>query len=167
MTGFTASTSTREIVICGLVQGFGMGFVFVPMSTVAFLTLPAHLRTDGTAMLTLVRNVASSIGISVVIANLSSKTSVFYSQLAERVTPFNDALRDPDVVRWLDLATEQGRALADQLMSLQAAIMAYAVDYALLTAICVVAIPFVLAIGSTASLRGGRVSLREQAPAMD
>jgi DHA2 family multidrug resistance protein len=167
MTGFTASTSTREIVICGLVQGFGMGFVFVPMSTVAFLTLPAQLRTDGTAMLTLVRNVASSIGISVVIANLSSKTSVFYSQLAERVTPFNDALRDPDVVRWLDLATEQGRALADQLMSLQAAIMAYAVDYALLTAICVVAIPFVLAIGSTASLRGGRVSLREQAPAMD
>ena len=40
-------------------------------------------------------------------------------------------------------------------------------DYALLTAICVVAITFVFAIGSTASLRGGRVSLREQAPAME
>jgi MFS transporter, DHA2 family, multidrug resistance protein len=137
------------------------------MSTVAFLTLPAKYRTDGTAMLTMVRNVASSIGISVVIANLTSKTSVFYSQLAERVTPFNDALRDPDVVRWLDLATEQGRALADQMMSVQAAIMAYAVDYALLMAICLFALPFVLAIGSTASLRGGRVSLREQAPAVE
>jgi DHA2 family multidrug resistance protein len=167
MTGFTANTSTREIVVCGLVQGFGMGFVFIPMSTVAFLTLPAKYRTDGTAMMTLVRNVASSIGISVVIANLTSKTSVFYSQLAEHVTPFNDALRDPDVTRWLDLATEQGRAIADQLISLQAAIMAYAVDYALLTVICVVALPFVFLIGSTASLRGGRVSLREQAPAME
>jgi hypothetical protein len=31
---------------------------------VAFLTLPNHLRTDGTSMLTLMRNVASSIGIS-------------------------------------------------------------------------------------------------------
>ena len=93
MTGFTASTSTREIVICGLVQGFGMGFVFIPLLTVAFLTLPAQFRTDGTAMLTLVRNVASSIGISVVIANLTSKTTVFYSQLAEHVTPFNDALQ--------------------------------------------------------------------------
>ena len=59
--------------MCGLVQGFGMGFVFIPLSTVAFLTLPAQLRTDGTAMLTLVRNVASSVGISVVIANLSQQ----------------------------------------------------------------------------------------------
>ena len=48
MTGFTANTSEREIVVCGLIQGFGMGFVFIPLSTVAFLTLPAHLRTDGT-----------------------------------------------------------------------------------------------------------------------
>jgi len=153
MTGFTQNTSKHEIVMCGLVQGFGMGFVFIPLSTVAFLTLPQRFRTDGTAMLTLVRNVASSIGISVVIANLSSKTTVFYSQLAERITPFNDALQSPDVTRWLDLATEQGRALADQMMTLQAAIMAYAVDYALLAAICALAIPFVLAIGSTASLR--------------
>ena len=36
-----------------------MGFVFVPLSTVAFLTLPPQLRTDGTAMLTLVRNVGA------------------------------------------------------------------------------------------------------------
>ena len=160
MTGFTANTSKHEIVMCGLVQGFGMGFVFIPLSTVAFLTLPARFRTDGTAMLTLVRNVASSIGISVVIANLTSKTTVFYSQLAEHVTPFNDALQRPDVTRWLDLATEQGRALADQMMTLQAAIMAYAVDYALLTAICALSIPFVIAIGSTASLRGKRLRSR-------
>jgi len=159
MTGFTANTSAREIVILGLVQGFGMGFVFIPLSTVAFLTLPARYRTDGTAMMTLVRNVASSVGISVVIANLTSKTTVFYSQLAEHVTPFNDALRDPDVTRWIDLATQQGQAIADQMMTLQAAIMAYAVDYALLCAICVIAIPFVLAIGSTASLRGKKVAV--------
>jgi DHA2 family multidrug resistance protein len=159
MTGFTANTSAREIVILGLIQGFGMGFVFIPLSTVAFLTLPARYRTDGTAMMTLVRNVASSIGISVVIANLTSKTTVFYSQLAEHVTPFNDALRDPDIARWIDLATQQGQAIADQMMNLQAAIMAYAVDYALLTAVCVISIPFVIAIGSTASLRGKKVAV--------
>jgi MFS transporter, DHA2 family, multidrug resistance protein len=161
MTGFTTNTSKQEIVICGLIQGFGMGFVFIPLSTVAFLTLPQHLRTDGTAMLTLVRNVASSVGISVVIANLSSKTTTFYAQLAEHITPFNDALQNPDITRWLDLATDQGRALADQMLTVQAAVLAYANDYALLTAVCVIALPFVLAIGSTASLRGGRVALRE------
>jgi len=157
MTGFTADTSGREIVICGLVQGLGMGFVFIPLSTVAFLSLPPHLRTDGTAMLTLVRNVASSVGISVVIANLTGKTIEFHSHLAEHITPFNDALRNADVTRWLDLATDQGRALADQMLTLQAVVLAYANDFMLLTVICVLAIPFVFAIGSTVSLRSKKV----------
>jgi DHA2 family multidrug resistance protein len=158
-TGFTELTSSRTIVICGLVQGFGMGFVFIPLSTVAFLTLAPHLRTDGTSMLTLVRNVASSAGISVVIANLTNMTTTFHSQLAEHMTPFNDALRAVDVSRVLDLATDQGRAIADQMITLQAVIMAYANDFMLLTAVCVLAIPFVFAIGSTASLRGSKVAI--------
>ena len=167
MTGFTADTSGRTIVIIGLVQGFGMGFVFIPLSTVAFLTLPPRYRTDGTSMLTLVRNVASSAGISVVIANLTNMTTTFRSQLVEHITPFNDALHSPDVTRWMDIATDQGRALAEQMVTLQAVIMAYANDFMLLTVICALSIPFVFFIGSTASLRGGRVSVREAAPAME
>ena len=167
MTGFTADTTGRTIVMIGLVQGFGMGFVFIPLSTVAFLTLAPRYRTDGTSMLTLVRNVASSAGISVVIANLTSMTTSFHSQLAEHISPFNDALQYPDVSRWMDLATDQGRAIADQMVTLQAVIMAYSNDFMLLAAVCVLSIPFVFAIGSTASLRGGRVSVREHAPAME
>src|SRR4029077_15022737 len=67
MTRWTDQTGVTEIVTLSILQGFGFGLVFVPLSTVAFLTLPDNLRTDGTAMLTLMRNVASSIGISVVI----------------------------------------------------------------------------------------------------
>jgi DHA2 family multidrug resistance protein len=159
MTGFTADTSGRTIVMIGLIQGLGMGFVFIPLSTVAFLTLEARYRTDGTSMLTLVRNVASSAGISVVIANLTSMTTTFHSQMVEHITPFNDALQYPDVSRWMDLATDQGRALADQMVTLQAVIMAYANDFMLLTAICVLSIPFVFAVGSTASLRGSKVTV--------
>src|SRR5213076_800109 len=70
MTGWTDQTGVTEIVIISVVQGFGFGLVFVPLSTVAFLTLPNHLRTDGTSMLTLMRNVASSVGISLVISQL-------------------------------------------------------------------------------------------------
>ena len=71
MTGWTDQTGVAEIVTVSIAQGFGFGLVFVPLSTVAFLTLPNHLRTDGTSMLTLMRNVASSIGISIVIAQLT------------------------------------------------------------------------------------------------
>ena len=74
MTGWTDQTGVTEIVVISVVQGFGFGLVFVPLSTVAFLTLPNHLRTDGTSMLTLMRNVASSIGISLVIAQLTQGT---------------------------------------------------------------------------------------------
>ncbi len=58
MTGWTDLTQVPEIVTVSVIQGFGFGLVFVPLSTVAFLTLSNELRTDGTAMLTLMRNVA-------------------------------------------------------------------------------------------------------------
>ncbi len=81
MTGWTNDTQVSTIVILSILQGFGLGLVFVPLSTVAFLTLPNHLRTDGTAMLTLMRNVASSIGISVVIAQLTEGSRRVYAVL--------------------------------------------------------------------------------------
>jgi len=159
MNGFTDNTSARTIMLVGLMQGLGMGLVFIPLSTVAFLTLAPRFRTDGTAMLTLVRNVASSAGISVMIANLTAMTTTYHAHLAEFISPFNDALQSVDVTRWMDLATDQGRALADQMITMQAAIMAYANDFLLLAAICVASIPFVFAIGSTHSLRGGKVAV--------
>ena len=79
-------------------QGFGFGLVFVPLRTVAFLTLPKHLRTDGTSMLTLMRNVASSIGISIVIAQLTeaagATTRSSPSTSTRSITPA-DAEREP------------------------------------------------------------------------
>src|SRR4051794_11180198 len=53
MTGWTDQTGVPEIIVLSILQGFGLGLVFVPLSTVAFLTLPNQLRTDGTSMLTL------------------------------------------------------------------------------------------------------------------
>ena len=39
-----------------VIQGFGLGFVFVPLNTIAFATLPGELRTEGAALWTLIRN---------------------------------------------------------------------------------------------------------------
>src|SRR5215203_5866400 len=95
MTGWTDQTGVTEIVVISVVQGFGFGLVFVPLSTVAFLTLPNHLRTDGTSMLTLMRNVASSVGISLVISQLTQGTRYNYAILSEHINPFNHALQMP------------------------------------------------------------------------
>jgi MFS transporter, DHA2 family, multidrug resistance protein len=154
ITGWTDQTQVTEIVTMSIVQGFGFGLVFVPLSTVAFLTLPNNLRTDGTSMLTLLRNVASSIGISIVIAQLTEGSRRAYAILNEHVTPFNHALQMPDVRGLVDLSTDAGRALADVMLSLQAQIIAFSLDYQMLMIFTLCTIPLALMIGSTkAALR--------------
>jgi DHA2 family multidrug resistance protein len=66
-----------------------LGLVFAPLNTVAFATLPGDLRTDGAALWTLIRNLGSSVGISLIIAQLTNMMTKFHAQLAEHITPFN------------------------------------------------------------------------------
>jgi DHA2 family multidrug resistance protein len=154
MTGWTDQTGVPEIVTLSIVQGFGFGLVFVPLSTVAFLTLPNHLRTDGTSMLTLMRNVASSIGISVVIAQLTEGSRRVYAVLSLHINPFNHAMQMPDVRGMIDLGTDKGRAMADVMVSLQAQIIAFSQDYQMVMLFTLCAIPLAIMIGSTkAALR--------------
>ncbi|MGO8908984.1 MAG: MDR family MFS transporter [Bradyrhizobium sp.] len=157
ITGWTDQTGVPEIVTLSIVQGFGFGLVFVPLSTVAFMTLPNHLRTDGTSMLTLLRNVASSIGISIVIAQLTEGGRRVYAVLNEHVTPFNHAMQMPDVQSLINMSTDAGRALADVMLGLQAQIIAFSLDYQMVMIFTLCTIPLALMIGST------KAALRKQA----
>jgi DHA2 family multidrug resistance protein len=157
MTGWTDQTDVPTIVVVSIAQGFGLGLVFVPLSTVAFLTLPNHLRTDGTSMLTLMRNVASSIGISVVIAQLTEGGRRVYAVLNEHVTPFNHAMQMPGVRGIIDMSTDAGRAMADVMIGLQAQIIAFSLDYQMVMIFTLCAIPLAIMIGST------KAALRKQA----
>ncbi|TMJ21507.1 MAG: multidrug efflux MFS transporter [Alphaproteobacteria bacterium] len=154
MTGWTDQTGVPEIVSWSIIQGFGFGLVFVPLSTVAFLTLPNQLRTDGTSMLTLMRNVASSVGISIVIAQLTEGSRRVYAVLSEHINPFNHAMQMPSVTGMINMNTDQGRAMADVMVSLQAQIIAFSQDYQLVMLFILASIPLAIMIGSTkAALR--------------
>lgn len=148
MTGFSLDTTQRTIVLTSIAQGVGLGLLFVPITSVAFTTLPSHLRTGGTAMLTLVRNIGSSIGISMVIAQLTSGATAMHARLAEQVTPFNDALQMPDVAANLNLHSDTGRAILDMIVSQQAELLAYLNDYKLLMFLTLGMIPLVWIIGT-------------------
>ncbi|HLX16292.1 MAG TPA: MDR family MFS transporter [Bradyrhizobium sp.] len=163
VTGWTDQTGVAEIVTVSILQGFGLGLVFVPLSTVAFLTLPNNLRTDGTSMLTLLRNVASSIGISVVIAQLTEGGRRVYAVLNEHVTPFNHAMQMPDVRSLMNMTTDAGRALADVMLTLQAQIIAFSLDYQMLMLFTLCTIPLGLMIGSTKAALRKQVVLPEHA----
>jgi DHA2 family multidrug resistance protein len=159
MTGWTDQTGVPAIVVVSIVQGFGFGLVFVPLSTVAFLTLPNHLRTDGTSMLTLMRNVASSIGISVVITELTEGSRRVYAVLSQHINPFNHALQMPDVRGMIDMGTDAGRAVMDVMVSLQAQIIAFSLDFQMVMIFTLCTIPLAVIIGST------KATLRKQSQA--
>jgi DHA2 family multidrug resistance protein len=142
---FSPDTAVFTIVWTSILQGIGLGTLFVPLNTLALSSLPPALRTQGTAMWTLIRNLGSSIGVSIVIANLSNKTILMRARLAESVTPFNQALADP-AAALLDPATETGRALLEQIVTRQASIMAYANDFKLMMVMTLVYFPLILLI---------------------
>jgi DHA2 family multidrug resistance protein len=165
MVGFTDQTSSLTIVEASIVQGFGLGLVFVPLSTVAFMTLPGHLRTEGSAILTLVRNLGSSVGISIVIAQLTNDTIRAHAYLANYVTPFNGALQAPEVSSILSTTSTTGRAMLEALLTQQASIIAYANVFKLLMYLTLATIPLVFFIGSSRMPRPSASS--EPAHALD
>jgi DHA2 family multidrug resistance protein len=143
--GFGLDTSVGTIVWVSMLQGYGLGLMFVPLNTVALSSIAPALRTQGTAMWTLIRNLGSSIGVSIVIANLTNSTILMHARLAETVTPFNQALSDPNAAM-LDPGTEMGRALLEQMMTQQATLMAYANDFKLMMVMTLLAFPMILLI---------------------
>jgi len=156
MTGFSLDTTQGTIVTISIVQGVGLGLLFVPITTVAFLTLPGHLRNSGTSILTLVRNIGSSVGISMVIAQLTDKTTEMHARLTENVTPFNDALQAPDVTGLLNIHTDAGRALLDMIVTQQAAMIAYLNDFKLLMILTLGMLPLVMIISTARKKPGAR-----------
>jgi MFS transporter, DHA2 family, multidrug resistance protein len=143
MTGFTPDVSTSTLVRTGVLQGLGLGFMFVPLSTITFATIPPAFRTQGTALFSLMRNIGSSVGISFVTFLLSRNTQVMHAELVQHVTPYNDALHQPGVARIWDLATVAGRAALNAEVTRQATIIAYADDFKLMMLVALVAVPFV------------------------
>ena len=161
---FTNMTPASTIIWVTVVQGLGLGLVFVPLSTAAFATLPANLRTDGTSILTLVRNIGSSVGIPVLVATLVNSTSVMHAQLAEYITPFNAALEVPDVRTVIDPTTDTGRALIENMLTQQATIIAFGNAFKLLMILALISMPFLLVIGKSGLRRASRTA---EAAAMD
>ncbi|HLI12902.1 MAG TPA: DHA2 family efflux MFS transporter permease subunit [Alphaproteobacteria bacterium] len=143
MTGFSLQMDMMPVIVSGITQGFGLGFVFVPLSTVAFATLPPKLRTEGTAIFSLVRNIGSSIGISIVQALLTENTQVVHASLATHVTPFNPLVHPPYLAAG-SLGTSAGLAALNAQVTTQAAMIAYIDDFKLMMILALIAMPLLL-----------------------
>jgi DHA2 family multidrug resistance protein len=150
MTGWTPDISRTTIVAVGIVQGIGLGFLFLPLSVVTLATLPPELRAEGAGFSTLLRNIGSSVGISVVNAMLTRNTQVNHAAIGQHVTAVNRGFEDPMIGRFWNPATAAGRAALDAVVTRQAQIIAYIDDYKLLLFATLAVIPL-LVVFKTAS----------------
>jgi DHA2 family multidrug resistance protein len=124
--------NSNSVIFTNILQGFGTGAIYVPLAAIAFATLPAQMRNEGTALFNLLRNIGSAIGISTVQGLLVYNTQVVHASLVEHLTP-----------RMLSqhlgaFSGEHGADLLNGMVTTQATMIAYLDDFHLLLVLTIV-----------------------------
>jgi DHA2 family multidrug resistance protein len=153
MTRITPDMDSSLIIISGLLQGFGLGFAFVPMGTIAFATIPAHLRNSAASMYSLFRNIGSSVGISLVQTLLTEGSAQAHAELSVNISRNNLAV--PALPPAFSVDTATGLAFVNAEVNRQAAMIGYINDFRLMLILTLLAMPLLLLIRKAAPPAAG------------
>ncbi|MEP6010947.1 MAG: DHA2 family efflux MFS transporter permease subunit, partial [Parasphingorhabdus sp.] len=140
MTGWSLEMDRWPVITSGMIQGFGMGALFVTMNILAFTTLPPSLRTDAASLLNLARTIGASVGIAVFVGLLGRNWQASHADLAGNVTEAQLSPLSPTSIRRLGQYGEQAMMMIDAEVNRQALMIAYIGDFwlmAVVTALCV------------------------------
>jgi DHA2 family multidrug resistance protein len=140
---FTPDVGIWSFIIAAFFNGVGIGMVFVPLTAVSFWTLPDHLRTEASTLTSLFRNYGSGIGVSIVISVLSRSQTTTHAYLAERITPYNEALQPPWLPEQWDIFSPSGLAMLDAEISRQALAVGFINDFHLILIGALLCVPSV------------------------
>jgi DHA2 family multidrug resistance protein len=143
MMHFDLSMTQTPFIVSGIIQGFGIGLIFVPLSTLAFGTIPPALRAEGSAVFTLVRNLGSSVGISIMQALVVANTQTMHASLAAKVIPTDPVVRD-GLSGMFNPNTPAGLMALNNEITRQATMVAYIDDFKLMFIITLACMPMLL-----------------------
>jgi DHA2 family multidrug resistance protein len=135
MTQFNLQMDSSIIEISGLLQGLGTGLVFIPLNMIAFATINPALRAEAAGFYTLIRNIGSSVGISIMQAHYVSGIAKGHSTLIEHARPDN-----PLFQAYLSngFSSQAALAMLDANISRQAMMMSYVESFTVLLGVCLV-----------------------------
>jgi DHA2 family multidrug resistance protein len=146
MSRYSLDLSTGDIIWPGVLQGMGLGFVFVPLSAATFATLAPAMRAQGTAIFSLIRNIGSSIGISLVQTMLIRNTQISHASLIEHITTASPAWNNAAVASVYDVSRPGGVAALDAAVTQQAAMIGYIDDFWMMFLLTLAVMPLILLI---------------------
>jgi DHA2 family multidrug resistance protein len=143
MARFDLMMTGRDIVLASVVQGIGQGIIFVPLTTLAFGTLEAHLRADASAINSLLRNLGGSVGVALMQGMTAYNGQRMHASLAEHVTAGDPVLRAglPAMMR---PDTVQGAMALNDEITRQATMVAFIDDFKLMVVIGLCCAPLLL-----------------------
>ncbi len=144
MTGFSGDITANDLIVPMILQGMGMGLIFVPISTLAFSTLPKELGAEAAGIYSLIRTVGSALGISILATYFSRSTQQNWGLLRGEITPYNDALHSYLAPLHLGAQDPQGIALAAKAVFRQAQNIAYIDSFWFATANFVLMLPLLV-----------------------
>ena len=96
MAGFDLDIDYRTAMVARVVQSAGLAFLFVPINTMAFATVPREKMGSATGLINLARNIGGSSGIAIVTTLLARRTQFHQARLVGNMSPF-----DPNYVQAL------------------------------------------------------------------
>lgn len=144
LTTIDLNTSRAELAASNALQGIATGVVWVPLTVAAFATVDPRKLAETSAIFHLLRNIGSSIFISVCVAEIVRSTGANYARMTEFVTPYNPALGLPSVMGAWDMETLPGLARLSKEITRQAAMIGYLNAFGLYTVMSGLALPFIL-----------------------
>ena len=148
MTQMTLDMDSSVVVVSGFIQGMGIGFTFVPLSTVTFATLAPSLRHEGTPIYNLMRTIGSSVGISVVQAMLTETMARAHAELSTDINYANQTLQSLPPI--LNPLSPGGLEVLNGEVNRQAAMMAYVSDFRVMMWVTLLTMPLLLLVRAPA-----------------
>lgn len=147
-------TDQRALVLAGLVQGFGGGLMFLPLSVLVFSTIPSHLRNEGAAMFSLTRNIGNAIGISLLQREFIHYTAASRAHLVEGIRTDNPIFHysRPD----FDFGSPQSLTGMSAEIARQASMVGNVRVYALVVMVTIALMPLVLLMRTGTKSRDNR-----------
>src|SRR5687767_10250956 len=152
MTSLTLGMDYWALALPRFIQGFAVGFIFVPMSTLTLASITREKLANATAVYGMARNFGGSVGIAVATTLLAQRSQYHQSTLVSHVTVWDPETRSR-ISTWVDYFMSQGadaftaerRAIAMLYRETvaQAQLLAYADDFWLL-AVMFAVVPFLL-----------------------
>ncbi len=143
MTGWSLETPSSLIMSNGLIQGIGMGFVFMPLNAIAFIDIAPHQRTDGTSLLYLLRSIGGSMGISLTTTMLARNLQISHADMAGHITASSLSTIDASSADRFGSYGEAALRIVDLELNRQAAMIAYLDDFKMIMIVVAAFIPLV------------------------